>query len=124
MMVLPQYHPHNIKTQRLLKERCTDGRTYHGHKRKQDPIVKAIQQADLDTLKQSAQEGHLVLKYLDEWGFCLWSPVSYSRIGEQKRIEQTQKRWGKRINLLGLHQSCVVGPIVNLFTFVSSQLYL
>jgi len=47
----------------------------------------------------AAQEGHLELKYLDEAGFCLWSPVSYSysRIGEQKRMEQTLKRYGRRM---------------------------
>jgi hypothetical protein len=81
-------------------------RTRHSHKHKQDPITKGIKQADLDTLKQAAQEGHLVLKYLDESGFCLWSPVSYSysRVGEQKRMEQTQQRWGKRISILGIWQ--------------------
>ena len=54
----------------------------------------------------AAQEGHLELKYLDEAGFCLWSPVSYSysRIGEQKRLEQTLKRYGRRISILGLWQ--------------------
>lgn len=48
-----------------------------------------------------------MLKYLDESGFCLWSPVSYSysRVGEQKRMEQTQKHWGKRISILGIWQS-------------------
>lgn len=40
------------------------------------------------------QEGLIELKYLDEAGFCLWSPVSYSYspVGEQKRMEQTNKR--------------------------------
>lgn len=48
-----------------------------------------------------------MLKYLDESGFCSWSPVSYSysRVGEQKRMEQTQQRWGKRISILGIWQS-------------------
>jgi len=34
-----------------------------------------------------------------------WSPVSYSysRIGEQKRLEQTERR-GRRISILGLWQ--------------------
>ena len=60
----------------------------------------------MDTLIVAAQEGHLDLKYLDEAGFCLWSPVSYSysRIGEQKRLEQTLKRYGRRISILGLWQ--------------------
>ena len=51
-----------------------------------------------------ADEGYLVLKYLDESGFCLWSApnYSYSRVGEQKRQEQTQKRYGNRISILGL----------------------
>lgn len=54
----------------------------------------------------AAQEGDIELKYLDEAGFCLWSPVSYSysRIGTQKCLEQTAKRYGKRISILGLWQ--------------------
>lgn len=64
-----------------------------------------MKQADLETLKLAAQDGHIELKYLDESGCCLWSPVSYSysRIGTQKRLEQTQRR-GKRIGILGLWQ--------------------
>lgn len=81
-------------------------RTRHSHRRKQDPRQKALKQADLETLERAAQEGHLELKYLDEAGFCLWSPVSYSysRIGEQKRMEQTRHRYGNRISILGLWQ--------------------
>jgi hypothetical protein len=43
--------------------------------------------------------------YLDESGCQLWSPVSYSysRSGEQKRLEQTDRRKG-RISILGLWQ--------------------
>ena len=81
-------------------------RTRHSHRRKQVPIQKALKQADLETLALAAQEGHIELKYLDEAGFCLWSPVSYSysRIGEQKRMEQTLHRYGNRISILGLWQ--------------------
>ena len=52
----------------------------------------------------AAQEGIIDLKYLDEAGFCLWSPVSYSYspVGVQKRMEQTDKRYGNRISILGL----------------------
>lgn len=48
--------------------------------------------------------GEICLKFLDESGFCLWSPVSYSyaRTGEQKLLEQTKKR-GKRLNILGFY---------------------
>jgi hypothetical protein len=55
-------------------------------------------------LKLAAQEGSIELKYLDEAGFCLWSPVSYSYspVGAQKRMEQTDKRYGNRISILGL----------------------
>lgn len=62
-----------------------------------------MKQADLDTLKLAAQDGHIELKYLDESGCCLWSPVSYSYspIGTQKRLEQTERR-GRRISILGL----------------------
>lgn len=56
-------------------------------------------------MKLAAEEGYIDLKYLDESGCCLWSPVSYSysRIGEQKRLEQTERR-GRRISILGLWQ--------------------
>jgi transposase len=56
-------------------------------------------------LKLAAQEGHIELKYLDESGCCLESPVSYSyaRMGEQKRIEQV-KSYGNRISILGIWQ--------------------
>ena len=57
-------------------------------------------------LKIAAVEGYIDLKYLDEAGFCLWSPVSYSysQIGEQKCIQQSRKRYGSRISILGLWQ--------------------
>lgn len=66
---------------------------------------KQLKQAELDTLKLAAHEGHIELKYLDESGCCLWSPVSYSysRVGTQKQLEQTERR-GKRISILGLWQ--------------------
>lgn len=72
-------------------------RTRHSQRRKQDPEQKQLKQADLDTLKLAAVEGHIELKYLDESGCCLWSPVSYSysRVGTQKQLEQTERR-GKR----------------------------
>ena len=52
-----------------------------------------------------AQLGCIELMYLDESGCCLWSPASYSysRVGEQKRIEQTDRRNG-RISILGVWQ--------------------
>lgn len=53
----------------------------------------------------AAQEGHIDLKYLDESGCCLESPVSYSYfpIGAQKHIEQV-KSYGDRISILGVWQ--------------------
>lgn len=80
-------------------------RTRHSHRGKQDPEQKQLKQADLDTLKVAAQEGYIELKYLDESGCCMWSPVSYSysRSGEQKRQEQPERR-GRRISILGLWQ--------------------
>jgi hypothetical protein len=52
------------------------------------------------------QEGMIELKYLDEAGFCLESPVSYSysKVNEQKRMEQHRKKYGSRISILGLWQ--------------------
>lgn len=69
-------------------------------------MQKAYQQANLELLQQAAQEQHIELKYLDESGFCLWSPLSYSysRIGQQKRLEQPLRRYGSRISILGLWQ--------------------
>ena len=54
-------------------------------------------------LEATAAAGHIDLKYLDETGCCLWSPVSYtySRMGQQKRMEQTDRR-GKRVSILGV----------------------
>lgn len=80
-------------------------RTRQCQRGRQDPEAKALKQADLATLQLAAQEGHLDLKYLDESGCCLESPVSYSyaRIGTQKRIEQV-KTYGDRISILGIWQ--------------------
>ena len=82
-------------------------RTGASHKTKQDLVKKAIKQADLDMLILAAAVGEIDLKYLDEAGFCLESPVSYSysQIGEQKRMEQPLKKYGKRVSILGLWQS-------------------
>jgi hypothetical protein len=54
----------------------------------------------------AAEEGQIELKYLDEAGFCLESPVSYSysQIGQQKRMEQHRQKYGSRISILGLWQ--------------------
>jgi len=57
------------RIRRLMKKGLA--MAHHSHKHKQDPIAKAIKQADFDTLKQAEREGHLLLKYLDESGFCL-----------------------------------------------------
>ncbi len=58
-------------------------------------------------LEMAAAEGTIDLKYLDAAGFCLWSPVSYtySQIGSQKVMEQSQKKYGSRISILGLWQA-------------------
>jgi putative transposase len=55
-------------------------------------------------LQISAACGAIRLKYLDEAGFSLWSPASYTyiKVGEQKQIRQSKKR-GKRLNILGIY---------------------
>ena len=80
-------------------------RTRHSHQAKQDSGYKRRKQAQLDALKHVAQLGYIELMYLDESGCQLWSPASYSysRKGEQKRLEQTDCRNG-RISILGLWQ--------------------
>jgi putative transposase len=57
-------------------------------------------------LRLWAAEGIIELKYLDEAGCCIWSPVSYSycQIGAQKRQEQTVKTYGNRVSILGIWQ--------------------
>lgn len=54
----------------------------------------------------AAGEGHIELKYLDESGCCLQSPVSYSysRIGQQKHLEQFRTTYGHRLSILGVWQ--------------------
>lgn len=56
----------------------------------------------------SAAMGEIDLFYLDESGFCMWTPVSYSYFfqGKQKRLEQTKRR-GRRLSILGLWQPSV-----------------
>ncbi|MEM9777012.1 MAG: IS630 family transposase [Chloroflexota bacterium] len=94
-------------------------RTRHSHRGKQDPVEKATKLADLEMLQCSAAVGEIDLFYLDESGFCLWMPTEYSYFfrGEQKRLEQTQRR-GRRISILGLLQplvSFVYGLVVGSF---------
>ena len=78
-------------------------RTKTSLKRKQKKEEKLIKKADLITLKHYQELELVKLKYLDEAGFCLWSPVSYSYVkkGEQKEIKQTKKR-GRRVSILGI----------------------
>ena len=59
----------------------------------------------METLKLAAQDGYIELKYLDESGCCLESPVSYSYapVGEQKCLEQL-KCYGDRLSILGVWQ--------------------
>ncbi len=71
-----------------------------------DPKQKQVKKADLEILRSCAARGEIRLKYLDESGFSLWSPASYSyiRVGEQKKIRQSKKR-GKRLNVLGIYEA-------------------
>ncbi|MGQ4650693.1 transposase [Lyngbya aestuarii] len=57
-------------------------------------------------LRHEEARGALRLKYLDEAGFSLWSPVGYSyiKVGKQKSIPQSKKR-GKRLNILGIYEA-------------------
>jgi putative transposase len=71
-------------------------------------------------LELAAAAGEIDLFYLDESGFCQWSPVRYSYFfrGEQKRLEQTERR-GRRLSILGLWQPCVTfiyGLVIGSFT--------
>lgn len=100
-------------------------RTRASHRGKQDPVAKATKLADLEMLQWAAAVGAIDLYYLDESGFCLWPPPSYSYFfqGEQKRLEQSQRQ-GRRISILGLLQplvSFVYGLVVG---SVDSQRYL
>lgn len=58
-------------------------------------------------MKRSAEAGEICLKYLDESGFSLWSPVSYgyALVGAQKRMEQTHRIYGTRLSILGLYEA-------------------
>lgn len=80
-------------------------RTRQSHRHQQNPVEKAIKQADLEMLEQAAQAGEIDLHYLDHSGVCLWMAVSYTYYfrGEQKRQEQTSRK-GRRITILGIVQ--------------------
>ena len=80
-------------------------RTKTSPRRHPNPREKEYKKADLDMLRLQASCGDIRLKYLDEAGFSLWSPVSYSyiKVGEQKQISQSKKR-GKRLNILGIYE--------------------
>jgi hypothetical protein len=78
------------------------------------PKQKEAKKADLDMLQISATCGAIRLKYLDEAGFSLWIPASYTyiNVGKQKQIRQSKKR-GKRLNILVIYslkkfKSCLV----------------
>lgn len=94
------------RLRRVLKKSYQWKRTRASHRGKQDPVKKALKQADLQMLIRAAEAGEIELKYLDEAGCCLESPVSYSysQIGQQKRMEQPLKKYGKRVSILGLWQ--------------------
>lgn len=71
-------------------------------------------------LELAAAAGEIDLFYLDESGFSLWMPVTYSYYfkGEQKRQEQTARK-GSRLSILGILQplvSFVYGLVVGSFT--------
>ena len=53
-------------------------RTKTSPRRHPNPREKEYKKADLDMLRLQASCGDIRLKYLDEAGFSLWSPVSYS----------------------------------------------
>lgn len=74
-------------------------------KGKQNQKEKKKKELDLKTIENYAQHGFVKLKYLDEAGFALWSPVSYTyvRKGEQKEIKQTKRR-GRRLNIIGIFE--------------------
>ena len=100
-------------------------RTRKSHQGKQDPVLQQIKQADLEMLELSAAAGEIDLKYMDESGFCAWSEASYSYYfrGQQKRLEQSQRRGG-RLSIIGFFQpliSFVYGLVIG---GVSRQSYI
>jgi putative transposase len=48
------------------------------HKAKQDPVIRANKQADIDMLELATASGEIDLKYLDESGFLPWSESRWS----------------------------------------------
>jgi len=95
-------------------------RTRQSNKDKQDQQQRQIKQADLEMLELAAAAGEIELKYLDESGFCMWSPVSYTYFprGQQKHLAQTRRR-GRRLSILGVMQpliSFVYGLVIGAFT--------
>lgn len=59
-------------------------------------------------LELSAATKEIDLLYLDESGFCMWTPSGYTYYfrGQPKKLEQTNRR-GRRLSILGLWQPSV-----------------
>lgn len=98
-----QLSPDRIR--KILKKKRKWKRTKVSPRLQPDPQEKEVKKADLEMLHLMAACGGVCLKYLDEAGFSLWSPASYSwiKVGEQKQIPQSKKR-GKRLNILGIYE--------------------
>jgi putative transposase len=71
-------------------------------------VIRESKQADMDMLELAAASGEIDVKYLDESGFSAWSDSGYTyyQKGQQKKIEQTQRR-GRRISIIGLFQPLI-----------------
>ncbi len=48
------------------------------HKAKQDPVIRANKQADIEILELDTASGEIDLKYLHESGFSPWSESGYT----------------------------------------------
>lgn len=87
----------------LKKKEWLWKRTRNSLKGKRKEADYSQKKKELEKLKYYALEGYINLKYLDEAGFVLSSPASYSysRKGTQKQLNQPPKR-GKRLSILGI----------------------
>ena len=93
------------RVRKVLKKRGGVGRGQDiNHQHIQTPNNKKPNELTKNWLFWAHSAGEICLKFLDESGFCLWSPVSYTyaRKGTQKVLEQTSRR-GRRLNILGLY---------------------
>lgn len=104
---------------RLLKrDRIVFKRTGRGIKHKQKPEEVAAKKAELEALEKKGDEGLIDVCHLDEAGFAMTQPTTYSWYFMKERLTiPYEAPQGRRLNVMGAYFSH--GPCAGRFEFES-----